>query len=58
MKNTTAQDWVNWAFMGMLSFMAYKTVESIDNLNIEVAKVVAVVGQHEKRIDKLEDMQR
>lgn len=50
------RDFVNWAFLGLLALMAVRMTESVDRLNLEVAKVVAIVGQHEKRLDKLEEL--
>jgi hypothetical protein len=46
---------INWAFMGILAFMAARMVSSVDRLNVKMAEVVTLTGQHEKRLDKLEE---
>ena len=53
-KNYQIKDCITWAFYGFFCFMATRMVNSVDKLNVEMAKVVTVVGQHEKRLDKLE----
>jgi len=37
---------------GLIAYNAFRIADSVDTLNVEMAKMTATVGQHEKRLDK------
>jgi len=46
------RDLMTLIFYGVISYNAFKIADSVDRLNVEMAKMVTTVGQHEKRLDK------
>lgn len=56
------QDFVQWAFYGMMTGVATYGVhvlsrlqEGVENLNIKIAVVISQIDGHEKRLSRLED---
>ena len=46
------KDLMTMLFYALISYNAFKIANTVDTLSIAMAKIVAVVEQHEKRLDK------
>jgi hypothetical protein len=47
-----------WAFLGLLSggvYILYTLKQAIDDLNIKMAVIIEKTGNHERRIENLEN---
>jgi hypothetical protein len=55
------QNFVEWAFLGVVSggvYVLWRIHDSLNELNVKVAVVISQMESHERRISDLEDREK